>query len=123
MVTFSKVFGTDLGRYEANNTKPRSARTSPRDARSASDGLQAPRSREEFTPLIQAGTTSIIRGYKVEGIICDTLRSFVRFHMGVCALRIHSRLAGQEPALVRSHQVVSAQYTVPVSWISVGLIS
>lgn len=84
---------------------------------------ELPSAERNSHPLFRPGQPPLSEAREAEGIICDTPQNFMPFHMDVYALCLHSKLAGQEPDLVRSHQVVLAQYTVPVSCISVGLIS
>lgn len=82
----------------------------------------SPSSERISHPLFRLGHPLLSGATAVEGIICDKWWSFTPFHMDVYSLCLYFKLAGQQPALVRSHKVVLAQYTVPAFHISAGFI-
>jgi len=83
----------------------------------------SPSSERISHPLLRLGHPRLSGATEVEGIICATRRSSVPFHMDVYPLCLHCKLPGHQPAPVRSHKVVSAEYTALVPRISVGFIS
>lgn len=112
-----------LGDVNLNQTKPSFTHAFPRYVFSSIRWPPSPPSAERIShPLSRLGHPLLSRATAVEGIICAEWWSFVPSHMDAYSLCLHSKLAGHQPALVRSHQVVLAQYMVPVSHISVGFI-